>query len=264
MLFGSIFTLSDKQNGNQFLGDDYFLIPDSLKTVTLTGGERIDSYAFANCTASIESLTIAASVTSIESHAFENNSGVERIYFEEGSALTAVKEYAFDSCTKLVSFELPAGVTVLPESAFIRCRGLTTFTFAEDSMLTSVKTDAFRYCVSLEKIQLPENTETVETNAFYGCSSLEKVVLNKKLRAVGVNAFYGCSFLNNVYVLSEDVANADDNGSRLFGTGNNFSLWIEKSITVSPLGYVGKNCVCPMSHITTEKDGYDYYLWQNK
>ena len=264
VLFGSIFDNGTEQRHDQSWEETYFSIPDSLEEVTVTGGNKISSYAFANCSRTIDKLTIASSVKTIESHAFCNNGGIEEIAFEDGSELTAVEEYAFDGCSALKTIELPAGVTVLPQSAFSRCRSLEKFTFEEGSLLTSVKVDAFRYCVALESIDLPQEVVTVESNAFYGCSALSAVRLNKKLHAVGENAFYGCSFLKSVYVLSEDVANADDNLSRLFASGDGFDLWIEKSITVSPLGYVGKNCVCPMSHITTEKDGYEYYLWQNK
>ena len=263
-LFGSLFAVGTDKNYNQYYGDTYFFIPTSLRQVTISDAEEVESYAFANVSANLETVTFGSLLQAVRKNAFYNGTGIEKILFPDDSQLSEIEENAFAGCESLTSFVVPAGVTVLSSGAFSRCLKMETIEFAEGSNLTVVRSDAFRNCASLERIVLPDGVETVGANAFYGCSSMASIYLNGRLSSIGLNAFYDCSFLSDVYLVSGDVANVEDNSSRLFGSGRSFSLWIEKSINVSSLGYVGKNYVCPMSHLTTEVDGKQYYLWQNK
>lgn len=73
---------------------DYYYIPSSLKSVTVTGG-NIMYGAFYNCSG-LTSVTI-------------------------GNGVTSIGSYAFYGCTSLTSIEIPNNVTSIGSSAFKEC-----------------------------------------------------------------------------------------------------------------------------------------------
>ena len=75
-------------------------MPKSLKTVVVTGGTSIGSYAFYNCR-NLTSVTIPDSVTSIG-------------------------DYTFRGCSMLTSIIIPDSVTSIGKEAFDRCDRLET------------------------------------------------------------------------------------------------------------------------------------------
>ncbi|MBO7169589.1 MAG: leucine-rich repeat domain-containing protein, partial [Clostridia bacterium] len=77
-------------------------VPTTLKTVVLTGGTSIGSYAFSGCT-SLTSITIPDSVMSIGEDAFCGCIGLTSIRFGENSKLTSIGDEAFYYCSSLTS-----------------------------------------------------------------------------------------------------------------------------------------------------------------
>lgn len=266
--FGSIFGVGNAESYSQVYEDNdqktYFSIPDSLRTVSLTGSSDILSYSFAHCAALIEKLSLSAEIKKIEEYAFFDNSGIEKIEFAEGSSLREIGEHAFDTCVELGGFCLPKGISVVNVNSFSRCRKLSEFVFEEGSVVSSIASDAFLSCTALKSISLPAALTMVETGAFKGCSSLEEIFVGENVVALGINSFADCS-LKDVYIDSATIANTTSNNlSRLYGTGGGFNLWIEEHIEINPQSYVDVNYTCPNSQMSEEKGGKKYKYWEIK
>ena len=91
--FGYIFGAS-----SSYYNDD--CVPQALKTVVVTGGTSIGSYAFYNCR-NLTSVTIPDSVTSIGKYAFYNCRSLTSIVIP--SSITSIENYTFYNCDSLES-----------------------------------------------------------------------------------------------------------------------------------------------------------------
>jgi hypothetical protein len=76
--------------------------PSSLQTVVITGGSRIDSFAFYGC-GSLTGIVIPDGVTSIGSSAF--NSCMNLMSVTVGVGVKAIGDYAFNGCDNLTSVQ---------------------------------------------------------------------------------------------------------------------------------------------------------------
>ncbi len=177
-LFGYIFGASSNSNNANS-------VPSSLKTVVITGGTRIDNYAFRNCT-SLTSVTIPSSVTSIGNYAFEGCTSLTSItvdknntaycdidgnlYNKDGKTLI---QYAIGK--KDTSFSVPNCVTSIGSGAFNGCTSLTSITIP--SSVTSISSFAFSNCTSLTSVTIPNSVTSIGSGAFNGCTSLESITL---------------------------------------------------------------------------------------
>lgn len=70
--------------------------------------------------------------------------------FELPDAMTTITDYAFQSCTSLVTIRLPAGVTQIGEYAFNNCTGLTSVELCDS--VTRIGAAAFKGCTSLSSM----------------------------------------------------------------------------------------------------------------
>ncbi len=123
---------------------EYYYIPSTLKKVTITGGNRINSCSFYNCS-TLTNIIIPDSVTSIES-------------------------YAFYDCDSLTSVSIPDGVTAIYDYTFFSCGSLTSIDIPDS--VSSIYDEAFKYCKSLTSITIPANVDKIGLAAFHGCESL--------------------------------------------------------------------------------------------
>ena len=103
---------------------DYYYIPSSLKSVTISGGNILFG-AFRNCS-SLTSVVIPDSVTSIG-------------------------EYAFYNCDSLTSITIPNSVTSIGSEAFYYCYSLTSIVIPDS--VTSIGRDAF-FCYTMRRFKI--------------------------------------------------------------------------------------------------------------
>ncbi len=132
--FGYIFGASSYSDNSSF-------VPESLKTVVVTGGTSIGSDAFCNCKG-LTGITIPDSVTSIGDDAFFGCTGLTSITIP--NSVTSIGDWAFSSCAGLTSITIPNSVTSIGDWAFYNCTGLTSATIGNG--VTSIGGSAFYGC----------------------------------------------------------------------------------------------------------------------
>jgi uncharacterized repeat protein (TIGR02543 family) len=169
-------------------------IPDSLTS--------IGAYAFYQCT-NLTSISMGDNVTSIGARAFYK-AGLTALSLPVNASLG---DYAFYQCTGLVSLNIPAGMT-LGKATFSGCSGLTTLTL-EDG-LTSIEESVFYNCSGLTAVNIPNSVSVIGKNAFNGCSGLESLNIPSSVTGIGDTAFRSCTGLTTVTL---------PNGLLTIGTG---------------------------------------------
>ena len=153
------------------LPTEAFLECTNIKSVILPNTlTAIGTQAF--CLSSLVSISIPASVETIEGGAFFRCTALQTVTFEKGSKLKTIKNGSiwsgvFESCTSLTTIEIPASVETIGYDAFFGCSSLKTVTFEKGSKLKTVETNVFIYCTSLTSIEIPASVEEIERYAFY-------------------------------------------------------------------------------------------------
>lgn len=188
-------------DGNTNTNFDYIFgyssIPQTLKNVTITGGNLIDENAFEYCR-NIENITLPNSINSIGHRAFYNCSSLKEIVIPQ--AVLSIGYEAFEGCESLVKITLPfvgdgktntnfgyifgassysyhrtyipsslttvviTGGDEIDDYAFYRCDNITNITLADS--IIRLGYNAFRYCTSLSTITIPKNVVSIEQFAF--------------------------------------------------------------------------------------------------
>jgi hypothetical protein len=149
--------------------------------------------------------------------------------------VTQIGNYAFYSCSQLISVTLPDSVTSIGDSAFRNCRNLQSvyytgsisqwcaISFYDHSAgvclngaalyidgeivenltipegVTSISKGAFAFCSTLKSVTIPDSVTSIEKMAFYYCKNLETVNIsqNSHLQSIGDDAFNTCTNLTS-------------------------------------------------------------------
>lgn len=115
------------------------------------GGPNGSDYEgdYRDCKKRIASVTVPASVTTIEDYAFGGEAtahpDIEKVIFEKSSKLATIGECAFQYCSNLSEFHFPAGVTTIGKKAFAQCSKLLLLDFETASAFlpSSVGSNSF-------------------------------------------------------------------------------------------------------------------------
>ncbi len=214
--------------------DEY--VPNTLTSVTVTGGSAIAEGAFAGCS-KIKRLELSGDVTSIGFGAFKGCGALEEIklpfvgnradstvnahfgyvfgaqtpeehsFFVPGTLQTvtvlggtAIVDGAFRDCAQMATLTLPDGILTIGEGAFAGCSSLERFTIPATA--TSIGAGTFRGCSKLTGITVPASVKTIGEDAFAGCSKLGEVIFaeNAQLTSIGANAFAGCAEITSLSI----------------------------------------------------------------
>ena len=199
----------------------------------------IGTCAFYYC--NFETVTIPASVTYINSRAFER--ATKAVTFAENSQLTTLYGYTFQGCD-LTSVTIPASVTTIA-SAFKDCSKLEQVTFAEGSD-PLVMGETFALCTSLEAIDIPARATSIDYRTFNRCSNLKTVtMLGNTPPTLETGTFDTCTSLETILVPAKALL------SYLGADG--WSAYADKVIST---GYCGKD-----NTETTDVDESHNLIW---
>ncbi len=172
------------------------MIPSSLDDVPVmrlwSGGEKRSIFGWSN--ASVVSVVIPNSVTSIEMFAFQNCTGLTSLMIPD--SVTYIGNWAFYGCSALESVIIPESVTNIRESSFSGCSRLTNVSLPPTA--TNIGVNAFTYCTSLRSITIPNSVRSIGLRAFSGCSNLASVIVGSNVTSIGVSAFSSADNLADI------------------------------------------------------------------
>lgn len=240
------------------IGNDAFSGCSSLAEVIIEDGtNKLDIiggyYSFANCPikklylgrdidnftifgASITSLTIGNSVTSIGMASFYGCSGLTELTIP--NSVKSIGSEAFSGCSGLTKVIIPSSVVTIGGNAFYGCSGLEKVivkdlaawcgisfigssanplyyahhlyidedTEVKDLVIpnnvTSIGSYAFSGCSGLTKLTISNSVTSIDSYAFSGCSGLTELTIPSSVTTIADRTFYGCSGLAEVTIPS--------------------------------------------------------------
>lgn len=163
-----------RECGDIILNDGTLVIPATVghneEEYSVTS---IGDYAF-NSSNGVTSVSIPASVRSIEKNAFNNCDDLVTVTFAEGSQLASIVKETFNDC-----------------------ENLATVTFAEGSQLASIEKEAFHKCPNLA-------TVTLHSNPNIGSAFTDETNVTMTLSANPANGAYWTTFYNNHFKFQAD------------------------------------------------------------
>lgn len=125
---------------------------------------------------------------------FSHREEITKIVIKNG--VTSIGEWAFQSCSNLVSVTIPSSVTSIGWYAFWYCSSLTSINIP--SSVSYLGGDAFSGCTSLTSVKIPDGVTSIENETFYNCYALTSVTIPSSITRIGW-AFKNCTRLKDVY-----------------------------------------------------------------
>ena len=166
---------------NVQVGNKHYFMPESLKTVVITGG-KLSNSCFYNCEY-LESITLPAQDTVIPDYCFQGCAALKELLFTD---------------TLAASQDLPEGHVILPER------------------ITAIGYEAFRNCRALTFVDLPESLREIEGYAFYNCTGLQRVEIPAGVENIGYRAFDLCTSVMEFVVAAGNEAYCSDQWGVLY------------------------------------------------
>lgn len=180
-------------DGITFIGNSCFSECHELEDVNTPASlETIDQYAFYDNYKRATPLVLPAGVKSIGQRAFQYNTVMPSITFNDG--LESIGYETFSQCKALASIDVPASVTFIDAWAFEYCESLTEFTMPAN--FKDVPVGILYNCVNLERVTLLEGTTSIGYRAFHNCTKLTDINIANQtaLTSIGYQAFMNTGF----------------------------------------------------------------------
>lgn len=212
--------------------NEFWYLPSSLRTVTITDADVLGDYAFYDCQ-QLDTINLNESIVAIGKSCFNGCTSIETVSLPN---IYTIPTNSFKNCSSLANFNIPDSVTSIGENAFAMCTNLSSINSTEEGCfvisdnVNQIETAAFKGCLKMKKISLPligqkQNATDMEgqfgwifgkssyngsvaaplkdpgyINEFwYVPASLKEVIITNAKR-VPNNAFYDCSFLTKISI----------------------------------------------------------------
>ena len=115
-------------------------------------------------------------------------------------SVTSIESYAFRDCSGLTSISIPNSVTSIGDYAFSSCRGLTSIMVEEsnsiydsrDNCNAIIETATNTLIAGCKNTIIPNSVASIGNNAFFGCSGLTSISIPNSVTSIGDYAFYYC------------------------------------------------------------------------
>ena len=187
----------------------------NLKTIDLPDTvTEIGAFAFEST--GLTSITIPASVETVDDTAFIDNTSLTDATFPAGKGIsfegctslvnvkinnnpTKIDDSMFRKCSSLASIELPDTVTEIGKYAFADCTGLKDFTIPDG--IKSIGEAAF-YNSGLTSLVVPESVETIDKLAFSHMANLVSATIPAGYGII----FNGCTSLKTAKITGNPTA----------------------------------------------------------
>ena len=150
-------------------------------TVTTLGRQCCSSSA-------LQSVTIPATVLSIDEYAFSNCKDLSFVSIQEG--VLTLGKFVFQGCSSLAKISLPNSIKELGYECF---RGTALSSFTCPDSLRTIGGWCFCNCKSLTNVTFNDSLNVISDMAFYDCP-LAELNLPIGLRSIGVNTFQYAKF----------------------------------------------------------------------
>mgnify|MGYP002856272169 CR=1 FL=1 len=271
--------------------EDYtFFGCESLES--FSGGsnlKEIGEWAFSNCT-SLKTITNISNLEYIGNYAFDYTpwndmlpSGMiylgkvaykfkdpgtmaEGTQLEIKEGTTCITDYAFISCSKLISVSIPKSVTSIGNNPFEYCTNLVSIEVdasnkvydsrnncnaiihtATNCLITGCSSTVIPTTVKsigygafdgndIKSITIPDNIDSLASYSFGYCRHLKSITVGKGLRVISSPAFIGCQQLEDIVVSASNP---------YFNSPNNCKGIVEKSTNTLLVGCL--NTIIPSS-----------------
>ena len=232
---------------------DFYYIPSSLKSVTVTGGYILYG-AFYNCSG-LTSITILDGVTRIRESAFNNCESLTSITIP--NSVKSIGSSAFSGCSSLESMTIPFVGAYTGVTSSDRYQYPLGYIFGTSSYTGGVATEQYYYGESVSSrtyrtFYIPASLKSVTvtggnilSSAFLNCNGLTSITIGNSVTSIGDNAFSGCSGLTSV-TIPDSVTSI---GNRAFsGCSGLTSITIPDSVTSIGIGaFSGCNSLTSMT-----------------
>ncbi len=162
----------EETNNDSTIKNIFYSLPETLKTIEITGGSKIPATAFEEMS-TIENIILPNTITSIGESAFKGCSAVTS--FTIPKTVTSISNTAFYGCSGLTEMIIPASVTEIGEQAFYGCSGLTAITLPDG--LQKLGNYALQGCSSLTELTIPDSVQEIGTGLLRSCTSLTTLTL---------------------------------------------------------------------------------------
>ena len=170
------------------IGSGCFSSCTSLTSFEIPELATIPSNVFNNT--GLESVTIPASVQTIEGWAFGDCVNLSSVTFVSNSNLQSIGDWAFDNCEKLSSFTIPSTVSSIGESAFADTALSSFESVSWPISITEIPMQCFYGC-NFTSVVIPSHVTSIGDNAFGGCQNLVTLSIGSQVTHIGEFAFYG-------------------------------------------------------------------------
>ena len=142
----------------------------------------------------LEKVTIADSVTSIQTGAFMSCASLKDIIIPNG--VTSIGSYAFSGCKSLTSITIPSSVTSIGGNAFTGCAGELIVNCDIPDGISSIGVFSG---AKFTKVTIGDSVALIGDQAFSGCNSLTSLTIPNSVTSIGNSAFFECTSLTSVY-----------------------------------------------------------------